>query len=280
VHVFDHPEPMRRYARERRAHHETIAVVPTMGALHAGHLALVDAARRLAGTVVVTIFVNPLQFNETADFDRYPRPIDDDLTACRHAGVHAVYAPTAAAMYPAGFQTHVEPGVLAERLEGAMRPGHFRGVATVVTKLFAATLPHLAVFGEKDHQQLAIVRRMVADLDLGVEIVGIPTVREPDGLALSSRNARLAPHDRAAAVSVPQALRAAEDAYRHGERDAGELRAAALAVLDAEPRARVEYVEIVGVDDLETRSRVDDQVVIVTAVWFGEVRLIDNLRLG
>ncbi len=184
-----------------------------MGALHDGHIQLVAAARQHADRVIVTIFVNPLQFNQSTDFDSYPRPIDDDLAACDRAGVDAVYAPTAATMYTKGFQTHVDPGDLAERLEGPMRPGHFRGVTTVVTKLLGATAPDVAVFGRKDFQQLTIIRRMVADLDLGIEIVGIPIVREADGLAMSSRNARLTPPDRRAAVVLSSALAACEAAF-------------------------------------------------------------------
>lgn len=277
--VFDTPQAMRDWSRRQHADGNTVGVVPTMGALHDGHLALVAEARRRASRVVVTIFVNPLQFNQAADFDRYPRPIDDDLAACRAAGVDAVYAPTAAAMYPPGFQTHVEPGQLAERLEGPMRPGHFRGVTTVVTKLFGATQPDLAVFGQKDFQQLAIIRRMVSDLDLGIDIIGLATVRESDGLARSSRNARLTADDRSAAVAIPNALGAAAAACAAGERDAATLRQIAVDVLASEPRAAVEYVELVDAATLEPVRSVDDEAVILTAAWFGDVRLIDNRTL-
>jgi pantoate--beta-alanine ligase len=278
--LFDAPDAAAAWSRGRRASGRVIAVVPTMGALHRGHVALIAEARRRADDVIVTIFVNPLQFNQTTDFDHYPRPIDDDLAACRDAGVDAVYAPTAAVMYPAGFETHVEPGALADRLEGPMRPGHFRGVTTVVTKLFGATAPHVAVFGQKDYQQLAIVRRMVADLDLGIEIIGLPTVRELDGLARSSRNVRLSSDDRAAAVAIPQALAAADRLHRDGIRDTAVLRSAALRVLAAEPRARLEYVELVDAETLEPTDRADRAVVMLIAAWFGDVRLIDNAVLG
>ena len=278
--VFDRPETMRAWSLDRARQGEIVGVVPTMGALHDGHLALITEARSRADVVVVTIFVNPLQFNQTADFDHYPRPIEDDLTACRAAGVDAVYAPTATVMYPPGFETHVEPGALADRLEGPMRPGHFRGVTTVVTKLFGATAPRIAVFGQKDYQQLAIVCRMVADLDLGIEIVGLPTVRELDGLARSSRNVRLAPDDRAAAIAIPQALAAADRLHRDGIRDTAVLRSAALRVLAAETRARLEYVELVDAETLEPTDRADRAVVMLIAVWFGDVRLIDNAVLG
>lgn len=275
-------DPAAMTAWSRATHHDraTVAVVPTMGALHAGHLALVDRAAELADRVVVTIFVNPLQFNQPTDFDTYPRPIDDDLARCRKAGVAAVYAPTAATMYPTGFQTHVEPGPLADRLEGPLRPGHFRGVTTVVTKLLAAVRPDIACFGQKDYQQLAIVRRMVADLDLGVEIVGVPTVREPDGLALSSRNLRLTPDDRVAAVVIPRALARAAGAHAEGCHDPAELAAIASDALGAEPRANVEYVEIVHPETLEPVVSTADGAVILTAVWFGDVRLIDNRVLS
>ena len=280
MHVFDHPDAVRAWSRERRREGDRVAVVPTMGALHRGHLALVAEARRRADAVVVTIFVNPLQFNQASDFSSYPRPIEDDLAACRAAGADAVYAPTAAIMYPDGFQTHVEPGALAERLEGAMRPGHFRGVTTVVAKLFGATAPDVAVFGEKDFQQLAIVRRMVRDLDLGIEIVGMPTLREPDGLARSSRNVRLAPADREAAVVISRALDAARSLHRAGETDAHVLRDTVATGIGAEPRARLEYVEVVDADDLVPVAVVDRPTVVLVAAWFGDVRLIDNALLA
>ncbi len=276
------PDAMRAWSDRCREAGVRVGFVPTMGALHDGHLSLVSEARRHADRVVVSIFVNPLQFNVRADFERYPRPIDDDLEQCRAAGADAVYAPTAAAMYPDGFQTHVEPGALAERLEGAHRPGHFRGVTTVVAKLFAAVRPHVAVFGQKDAQQLAIIRRMTHDLDLGVDIVAFPTVREADGVAMSSRNRRLDPDDRRAAVCLWRGLDAARHSVAAGSRDAGELLRLAAAPIDAEPRARLEYLELV---DPATFLPVDEvgpdrPALLVVAAWFGEVRLIDNLPLS
>jgi pantoate--beta-alanine ligase len=278
--LIDTPAAMRHWSERHRLAGTRVGFVPTMGALHEGHLALVDEARRHSDVVVVSVFVNPLQFDVRADFDRYPRPIDDDLRACADAGVDAVYAPTAAAMYPTGFQTHVEPGALAERLEGEHRPGHFRGVTTVVAKLFAAVRPHVAVFGQKDAQQLAVVRRMALDLDLGIEIVGMPTVREPDGLALSSRNRRLDPEQRAAAVVVSRALGSIEESLRQGTTDATVLVRRATEVIDAEPLARLEHVEIVDPDTFERVHIVDRPSLALAAVWFGEVRLIDNLLLS
>jgi pantoate--beta-alanine ligase len=277
--VLDDPGAMRAWSEQVREAGRTVGLVPTMGALHDGHLALIELARDRADDVVVSIFVNPLQFERDDDFDRYPRPIDDDVAACAAAGVAAVYAPTAASMYPEGFQTHVEPGALADGMEGAMRPGHFRGVTTVVAKLFGATHPHLAVFGEKDFQQLAVIRRMVDDLDMGIEIVAAPIVREPDGLALSSRNRRLPPADRAAAVSIPRGLEAAASAVAAGERDVAVIESTARAVVAAEPRARVEYVTVFDAQTLHPIDVLDRPARIATAVWFDDIRLIDNLPL-
>lgn len=278
--VLTTPADMRAWSERARAAGDRVGVVPTMGALHRGHLALIEHAHEHADRIVVTIFVNPLQFNESADFDSYPRPIDDDLGVCRAAGVDAVYAPTAAAMYAPGFQTRVVPGDLAERLEGPMRPGHFEGVATVVTKLFGATRPHAAIFGQKDYQQLTIVRRMVTDLDLGVEIVAVPIVREADGLAMSSRNVRLTPEHRAAATVLSKALHAARERYDAGERDARALRRTAVDMIEDGAHAELEYVEVVDADTLVPIERIDRDAVLLTAAWFGGVRLIDNVRLA
>jgi pantoate--beta-alanine ligase len=276
--VLDTPRAMQQWSDARREARLRLALVPTMGALHDGHLRLLEIAREHSDVVVASIFVNPLQFNVRADFDAYPRPIDDDVARCASAGVDAVYAPTAGSMYAEQFQTHVEPGALATTLEGAHRPGHFRGVATVVTKLFLAVRPDVAVFGEKDFQQLAVVRRMTADLDFGISIVAAPTVREPDGLAMSSRNRRLDAQDRSAAVCVVRGLLAARRAYAGGERRRDVLEAVARAAIESEPRARLEYLTIV---DPESLAPVEDATgaVVVVAAWFGEVRLIDNMRL-
>ncbi len=273
--LFDSPAAVRTWSDGQRRRGHTVALVPTMGALHRGHFALIEEARRHADEVVVSVFVNPLQFNVPADFAGYPRPIDADRAACATAGVAAVYAPTAAAMYPTGFETHVEPGLLAAGFEGAHRPGHFRGVTTVVTKLFAAVRPDVAVFGQKDAQQLAIIQRMNLDLDLGVDIVALPTVREPDGLAMSSRNGRLSPSERSAAVCVWRGLHAGMRARR----DADSVIAAVRQPIDAEPMARVEYVSVV---DPTTFHAIDVGAagsLVIVAVWFGDVRLIDNAPL-
>jgi len=273
------PRPMQAWADAERAAGRHIALVPTMGALHDGHLALVAEARRRAERVVMSVFVNPIQFDRRDDFEQYPRPLDDDLRICAGAGVDAVYAPSAAAMYPEGFQSAVEVARLTEPLCGAARPGHFRGVTTVVTKLFHAVRPDVAVFGEKDYQQLAVVRRMTADLDFGIEIVGVATVREPDGLALSSRNRRLGADDRAAARCVPRALDAAAAGVRVGERRAAAVVARATGVIGAEGRARLEYAELRDPETLAEVTEVAGPALLALAVWVGGVRLIDNRML-
>jgi pantoate--beta-alanine ligase len=270
------PRAMQAWADARRAAGERIALVPTMGALHDGHVALVAEARRRAVRVVVSIFVNPIQFDRRDDFERYPRTLEEDAARCAAAGVDAIYAPSPAAMYPEGFASGVEVARLTEPLCGRVRPGHFRGVTTVVTKLFHAVRPDCAVFGEKDWQQLAVIRRMTADLDFGIEIVGVPTVREADGLALSSRNRLLAPADREAARCVPRALAAAADAVREG---AAAVVGRATAEIAAEPAARLEYAELRDPDTLEEVTEIAAPALLALAVWVGGVRLIDNMLL-
>jgi pantoate--beta-alanine ligase len=277
---------LRARADALRAAGRRIALVPTMGALHQGHLSLVKAARERADVVWVSIFVNPTQFNDANDLEAYPRTLDSDLAACRDAGVDAVFTPSAAEMYPDGADTAVEVGALSEPLCGSARPGHFRGVATVVTKLLLAAKPHVAVFGEKDFQQLAVIRRMARDLLLDVEIVGGPTVREPDGLALSSRNAGLDAEARAQAVVLVRALDAAEAAVAAGERRADALLAAARAEIAAAPRAAIDYVALCDPDTLAPApAQLRDPALLALAVFLrpaspedarAGVRLIDN----
>jgi pantoate--beta-alanine ligase len=280
---IDNPADMRAWSDDVRAAGGTIALVPTMGALHRGHLELIDAAGRRADRVVVSIFVNPLQFGESTDFEHYPRPLDDDLIACRDAGVDVAYVPSAARMYPQGFATTVQVSGLTHTMEGASRPGHFDGVATVVTKLVAATSPHVAMFGEKDFQQLAIVRRLAVDLDLGVEIVGHPTVREPDGLALSSRNRRLSAGQRRAATAMPRALAAAVAVARSAGSRPDDVIQAARRVLEDEPLATLDYVSVFDPTTLEPVHELRDRAIgctrVAIAARFGEVRLIDNTDL-
>jgi len=283
--VIDKSADMRAWADSIRTSGSTIALVPTMGALHRGHLELIDAGSKLADHVVVSIFVNPLQFGEQADFDHYPRPLADDLRACDGAGVEVVYAPTAASMYGVGFSTTVHVTGLTDTMEGASRPGHFDGVSTVVTKLFSAVRPHIAVFGEKDFQQLAIVRRLTVDLDLGIDVVGHPTLREPDGLALSSRNRLLSKSQRAAAVCVSQALAAGRDAASAGDSSVIQVIDAAARVIDAQPLAELDYVAVVDaltlhpIEAFAVDQHRPGRVRIAIAVRFGDVRLIDNADL-
>jgi len=281
--VIDQPAELAVWSDTQRTAGKRVALVPTMGALHDGHLALIAEARRQADVVIVSIFVNPLQFNRRDDLDAYPRPLEQDIAACRQIGVDAIFAPSASTMYPEGFQTHVEPGALADVLDGPSRPGHFRGVTTVVAKLFGAARPHVAIFGEKDFQQLAIIRRMVNDLDMAIDIVGVATVREADGVALSSRNRRLSPDERAAAVCVPQALAAMAAATSEGERDCHHLQAVGRAAIATQPLASLEQLEIVDRDTLSPLITIEGNragAIAVIAVWFSEVRLIDNRLLG
>jgi pantoate--beta-alanine ligase len=274
--TFDAPRAMQAWTDAERRAGRRVALVPTMGALQEGHLSLVAEARRRAERVVVSIFVNPMQFNRRDDFEKYPRVLAADAAKCAAAGVDAIYAPAAAAMYPKGYQSAVEVAKLTEPLCGAARPGHFRGVTTVVTKLFHAVRPDVAVFGEKDFQQLAVVRRMTADLDFGIEIVGVPTMREADGLAMSSRNRLLSAAEREAARCVPRALDAAAAAVGRGAVRAADVVAAAAAVIGAEPTARVEYAEARDPETLEAVEVVTGPTLLALAVWVGSVRLIDN----
>jgi pantoate--beta-alanine ligase len=260
---------------------ERVGLVPTMGALHEGHLALIDEARRRgAGYVVVTIFVNPLQFGPTEDFDRYPRTLDADVARCAERGVSLVYAPDVRTMHPAGFQTHVVVEGLTARLEGAHRPGHFRGVTTVVTKLFQVAQPCLAVFGRKDYQQWKTLERMARDLDMRVTLIGHPTVREPDGLALSSRNRYLGPAERARALAIVRGLRAAADAFAAGERDTRVLEALVRTPV-TEAFDRVDYVAVTDPETLEpSGERTGNRALVAVAAHIGTTRLIDNCVLG
>lgn len=259
---------------------ERIALVPTMGALHEGHLTLVREARRVADHVIVSIFVNPTQFGPNEDLDAYPRQEAADAALLVAEGVALLWAPDVAIMYPDGHATKVSVGGLDSHLCGAARPGHFDGVATVVAKLFNQVAPHVALFGEKDWQQLAIIRRMALDLDLGIDIVGLPTVREADGVAMSSRNRRLTPDQRRAAICVSQGLRAAERLLHDGAIDAASLVAATSAVVDGEPLARLEHVALVDPDTLDPVDEVHSTALLLIAAWFGEVRLIDNLLIS
>ncbi len=278
--IIRDPAAMRARVEDLRRDGRRIAVVPTMGALHEGHLSLLRAARSRADIVILTIFVNPTQFGPNEDLAKYPRDEAGDLEKARACGIDLAFCPEASAMYPAGAQTFIEVRELQKPLCGASRPGHFAGVATIVTKLFHITRPHLAVFGEKDYQQLAIIRRMVRDLDFGIEIVGVPIMREADGLAMSSRNAYLSPEQRVAALALSKGLAAAEAAFEAGERNAEALLAAARAPLAAEPLARIDYLELRDADELTPIATVSGRAVMAVAAFVGATRLIDNRVLG
>lgn len=274
--VITDPREMRIRAEDLRRDGRRIAFVPTMGYLHRGHVALLEEGRRRGDVLVLSIFVNPTQFGPNEDLARYPRDLPGDLEKARGAGVDVAFVPEAAAMYPDGYQTFVDVRELSRGLCGDRRPGHFAGVASVVTKLFHLVDPHVAVFGEKDYQQLAVIRRMVRDLDFDVEIVGLPIVREPDGLAMSSRNAYLAPPEREQALCLVRALEAAEARFRAGERDAARLVAVARETIAAAPLARIDYVELRDADTLVEVARVERPVVLAVAAFLGRTRLIDN----
>ncbi len=257
-----------------------LGFVPTMGYLHAGHIELVRQARAASGAVAVSIFVNPAQFDRADDLARYPRDLQRDLAMLRDAAVDLVFAPDASEIYPAGHQTTVRVSAIGEVLEGARRPGHFDGVATVVSKLFNIVQPDRAYFGQKDAQQLVVIRRMVADLNFPIEIVAVPTVREPDGLALSSRNVFLHGAVRQQALALSQALFAARAAWQAGERDAATLRATALARFAETPAARLDYLSLANAETLEELHGPIEGGLLSTAAWVGGVRLIDNVVLG
>ena len=270
---------MKEKARAARQEQRIIGLVPTMGALHAGHIALVERAKRECSPVYASIFLNPKQFAVNEDLSRYPRPLEADVRKLTAAKVDGLFLPEAAEIYPAGFSTYVQVEGLSERLEGKSRAGHFRGVVTVVMKLFEIVQPHYAYFGRKDAQQVRIVQQMAHDLNLDVEIVVCPVVREPDGLAMSSRNAYLEPQDRKAATVLVRALRAAEHEIAAGARDALHLQGTMQKVLQSEPRARVDYAEVVDAETFEPVVRVARRGYAVLAVYIGKTRLIDNMLI-
>lgn len=282
--VVRSPAEVRAACDAARARGERVGFVPTMGALHEGHLTLLDEARRRASFAVVSIFVNPTQFGPNEDFARYPRDLARDVALLAPRGASLVFAPEPGAMYPPGDETRVRVAALAEPLCGAFRPGHFEGVATVVTKLLALVGPSVAIFGRKDYQQLAIIRRLVQDLFLPIEVVGAPIVREPDGLAMSSRNAYLAPDERARALSLSRALAAAHATFAAGERRGAALRDAALAVV-APAVDRMDYVDVTDPDSLASfaapgAAPVGARALVAIAAHVGKTRLIDNSVLG
>jgi pantoate--beta-alanine ligase len=271
---------LRIWISDQRKGRRRIGLVPTMGYLHEGHLALVDEARRRADAVILSIFVNPLQFGPGEDLARYPRDLPRDRSLAQSRGVDALFLPDIETMYPPGSEIRVSPGATAERWEGAARPGHFTGVLTVVAKLFHLVEPDVACFGQKDIQQLALIRRMVRDLNWPVELAAVPTVREPDGLALSSRNAYLNPSDRRKALLLSQALQAAHRAFCEGERQAERLDARMRELLNSEQAVKLEYIAVVEADGLSPVATVDGRTVVAVAARVGNTRLIDNISLA
>lgn len=275
--VVETVEEVRKAVAEARAGGEWIGCVPTMGALHAGHMSLVKNCSERTDFVVVTIFVNPTQFGPNEDLSKYPRPIEDDLEKCRETGVDLVYTPEVPAMYPEGFETYVELEQLPMRLEGEHRPTHFRGVTTIVTKLFNIVQPDIACFGQKDYQQQTLIRRMVRDLDMPIEIVVCPTVREADGLALSSRNVYLSEHERRSALSLYASLQLAQERIEAGETDLPKLRAEMRELMASHEHVTPDYATIADVDSLEELDSPVPQMVALVAAKVGQTRLIDNL---
>jgi pantoate--beta-alanine ligase len=257
----------------------TVGFVPTMGYLHEGHLALVKQARIENSAVIVSIYVNPAQFGPREDFDAYPRELNRDLKLLREEGVDIVFVPSDEEMYPPEFSSWVDVEKITERLEGASRPGHFRGVATVVAKLFNIVQPNKAYFGQKDAQQAAVIKRMVADLNMGIEIVVVPTVRESDGLAMSSRNIYLSPGERQAATILFEALTLARQLRQGGEKDAEKIRRQMTSFIQKEPLARIDYVSIADAETLEELNLIDRPALASLAVGIGKTRLIDNMLL-
>jgi pantoate--beta-alanine ligase len=268
---------LRTWALGRRAAGKSIGFVPTMGALHEGHASLIRAARRATDAVAVSIFVNPLQFDSGKDLRRYPRPIAEDIRLCRREGADMVFLPQVADLYPESFQTAVKVRRLTERFEGRSRPGHFEGVTTVVTKLFHLIGPDVAFFGQKDYQQVVVLKQMVRDLDLPLHIVGCRTVREPDGLALSSRNRLLSADERKAASAIFSALTTARALILGGERSGTKLRQAMVRGIKREPLARLDYAAVADPATLVELRVLKDRAVLLLAVWIGDVRLIDNM---
>ena len=279
MNIITSPLDMQKTALALKRAGKRIGLVPTMGFLHEGHLSLIKLARRQADVVILSIFVNPTQFGPNEDFSRYPRNFERDRSLCETAGVDIIFNPVPEAMYPAGYSVYVEENVLSKGLCGASRPGHFRGVLTVVAKLFNLTLPDVAVFGQKDAQQARLIQQMTHNLNFPVTIVLAPIIRESDGLAKSSRNMYLSPAERREALCLQQALQTARRLYHEGERDAQRIIAAMKAGIEQIPSARVDYIAIVDRDTLHSAPRLDTPVLVALAVYIGKTRLIDNLTL-
>lgn len=280
--IINRRQRMNSVARKvRREQDKTIGLVPTMGALHEGHLSLVREARRMCDVVVVSVFVNPTQFGPGEDFAHYPRDLTKDAALLTDYNVDYIFAPHVEEIYPKSFSTYINVEGLSDQLEGASRPGHFRGVATVLTVLFNIVRPDFAFFGQKDAQQTLIVKRLVRDLAFDIEVVVLPTMREESGLALSSRNAYLTSEEHAAASVLYRALGHAESVYQEGERSASKIAAAVRETIEREPRAQIDYISVTDADNLEKLDKLDDRTVLVAvAVRIGKARLIDNIVLN
>ncbi len=280
--IINRRQRMTSVARKiRREQDRTIGLVPTMGALHEGHLSLVREARRMCDVVVVSVFVNPTQFGPGEDFEHYPRDLTKDTALLTDYNVDYIFAPTVEEMYPRGFSTYVNVEGLSEQLEGASRPGHFRGVATVVTILFNTVRPDFAFFGQKDAQQALVIRRLVRDLAFDTEIVVLPIVREDSGLAISSRNLYLTPDEQKSATVIHRALAQAKKAYKEGERSAGRIAEVIRTTVESEPRARLDYVTVSDAETLERVDKIDERpTLIAIAAYIGKTRLIDNTILN
>ncbi|MFA5112089.1 MAG: pantoate--beta-alanine ligase [Desulfobaccales bacterium] len=278
--IISAPQDMQARARQWRGQGLKVALVPTMGFFHRGHLSLMEYGKTTGDRLVVSLFVNPTQFGPTEDLARYPRDLERDQALAREAGADVLYAPEAAAMYPPGYQTFVSVESLSQGLCGASRPGHFTGVATVVLKLFHQVQPHTAVFGEKDYQQLQVIRRMAADLDVPVTVVGRPIVREPDGLAMSSRNTYLNPEERAAALCLYRALLAARDLVVSGVKGRDQILAGVRQIITSTPHTRIDYAALVDPTTLKDVEAIEGEARLLLAVWINKTRLIDNTLLS
>jgi pantoate--beta-alanine ligase len=278
--IISDPAQMRQMAQDWRAQGQKIALVPTMGYFHEGHLSLMRYGRKAADKLVVSLFVNPAQFGPNEDLARYPRNLEGDAGMAREVGVDVLYTPPAEAMYPPGYQTYVTVEELSRGLCGASRPGHFRGVATVVLKLLNQVQPHLAIFGEKDYQQLQVIRRLAADLDVPVAINGRPIVREADGLAMSSRNTYLSPEERASALCLFRAIRAARELVLSGAKSRESIMEAVKGIIAATPHTDIDYVALVHPDTLQEVNTIENKARLALAVWVGKTRLIDNTLLS
>ena len=278
--IIDSIARMRERSGELIRSGKSIAFVPTMGFLHDGHLELMRIGKKQADVLVISIFVNPTQFGPTEDFDEYPRDMEGDLSKAQEVGVDFVFVPSVEEMYPDGFQTHITVEKITKYLCGLSRPGHFDGVATVVAKLFNITKPHLAIFGQKDFQQLTVIRRMVKDLNMDIEIVGVPTVRESDGLAMSSRNQYLSPEKRRSALSLKKSLELAHDMFDKGEKDAIKIKSAIEKLILSFSYTEIDYVTICDPITMEDIDNLEEQSLIALAVRVGKTRLIDNALIG